>query len=161
MRPTAYQGVAYDTHIYQMFNDAQIGLSQQGHIDAACGARGTLEGWVNWVVVGEWTPAVTDCAKYLNGRGVGARYDGTKSGSTKIGSCTGLTGHGTSFSSSFKTFLRQMWEAQVIAFEGGGQGWMMWDWKNEEADEWSYQAGLKYGWIPQDPTDLKYPDICG
>ena len=34
-----------------------------------------------------------------------------------------------------------MWEAQVIAFERGGQGWMMWDWKNEEADEWSYQVG--------------------
>lgn len=84
---------------------------------------------------------MTDCAKYLNGRGVGARYDGTKGGSSKVGSCTGMTGHGNTFSGDFKNFLRQMWEAQVISFERGGDGWLMWDWKNEEADEWSYQVG--------------------
>jgi len=104
---------------------------------------------------------MTDCAKYLNGRGVGARYDGTKGGSDRIGSCTPFTGKGSSFSSSFKTFLRQMWEAQVISFESGGIGWLMWDWKNEEADEWSYQAGLKYGWIPSNPDNLEFPNICG
>ena len=104
---------------------------------------------------------MTDCAKYLNGRGVGARYDGSKSGSTRVGSCAGLTGKASTFSSSYKTFLRQTWEAQVIAFERGGQGWLMWTWKTESADEWSYQAGLANGWIPQDPTDYTYPNICG
>lgn len=59
---------------------------------------------------------MTDCAKYLNGRGVGARYDGSRSGSPFVGSCAGLTGSGSSFSSSYKTFLRQMWEAQVSLF---------------------------------------------
>jgi glucan 1,3-beta-glucosidase len=34
-------------------------------------------------------------------------------------------------------------------------------WKAENADDWSYQAGLKYGWIPWNPTDYKYPGICG
>ena len=72
-----------------------------------------------WTIVGEWTPAMTDCAKYLNGRGVGARYDGTRSGSPRVGSCTGLTGSGSSFSSSYKTFLRQTWEAQVSLLRGG------------------------------------------
>jgi len=98
-----------------------------------------------WVIAGEWTAAATDCgvyklparatqvgtlifiysAKYLNGRGVGARYDGSMSGSTKVGSCTGRTGKASTFSSSYKTFLRQYWEAQVIAYEHG-QGWMFW-----------------------------------
>jgi glucan 1,3-beta-glucosidase len=66
-----------------------------------------------WTIVGEWTPAMMDCAKYLNGRGIGARYDGTFPGSPRVGSCTGLTGSGASFSPNYKTFLRQSWEAQV------------------------------------------------
>lgn len=50
--------------------------------------------------------------------------------------------------------------AQVITYEKA-DGWIMWTWKAESADDWSYQAGLQYGWIPQDPTDLKYSGICG
>ena len=30
----------------------------------------------------------------------------------------------------------------------------MWTWKveNHNADEWSYRAGVRNGWIPRDPT---------
>ena len=66
-----------------------------------------------WAIVGEWTPAPTDCAKYLNGRGAGARYDGSLGGSTFVGDCSTKTGSGASFNSAYKTFLRQYWEAQV------------------------------------------------
>jgi glucan 1,3-beta-glucosidase len=66
-----------------------------------------------WTVVGEWTTARTDCARNLNGRGVGARFDGTFPGSTFVGSCSGLTGNRNTFSASYKTFLRQFYEAQV------------------------------------------------
>ncbi|KIM88860.1 glycoside hydrolase family 5 protein [Piloderma croceum F 1598] len=155
-----YQGVMMDTHIYQMFSNELVALSNSAHISTACGNAQDLSTFDLWIVVGEWTPAATDCAKYLNGRGVGARYDGTMAGSPKVGSCTGLTGKASTFSSSYKTFLRQYWEAQVITYELG-QGWIQWAWKAESADEWSYQAGLANGWIPQDPTDLKYPNICG
>lgn len=152
-----YQGVALDTHIYQMFSQAQVSYSNSQHISAACANDLTFD---LWLIVGEWTAAQTDCAKYLNGRGIGARYDGSYTGSTKVGSCTGLTGSGSSFSSSFKTFLRQYWEAQVQTFEKKAQGWIMWTWKAENADEWTYQAGLAHGWIPSDPTSYKYPNIC-
>jgi glucan 1,3-beta-glucosidase len=65
-------------------------------------------------IVGEWTPAMTDCAKYLNGRGVGARYDGSiTQGATFHGSCNGQTGPGSTFTQDYKDFLRQTWEAQV------------------------------------------------
>lgn len=161
MSPPNYQGVLMDTHIYQMFSQSGVAQSQSQHIQTACSASSTLQGFTLMPIVGEWTPAMTDCAKYLNGRGVGARYDGSYPGSSYVGSCSGLTGPASSFSSSFKTSLRQMWEAQVIAFERGGQGWLMWTWKAENADEWSYQAGLANGWIPQDPTSYQYPNICG
>ena len=136
-------------------------MTDQQHIDAACQTQSTLANFDLWLLVGEWTPAMTDCAKYLNGRGVGSRYDGSYPGSTAVGSCTGLTGSGSTFSSSYKTFLRQVWEAQVISYEKATEGWLQWTWKVEDADEWSYQAGLNYGWIPQNPTDYMYPTICG
>jgi len=162
-RPPTYQGVAMDTHIYQMFSNAGVAQSNSEHISTACGAAGNLVTFNDnqlWTIVGEWTPAMTDCAKYLNGRGVGSRYAGTYPGSTAVGSCTGLTGSGSTFSSSYKAFLRQTWEAQVITYEQVS-GWIMWTWKTEQADEWSYQAGLEYGWIPSSPTSFEYPNICG
>lgn len=154
-----YDGVAMDTHIYQMFSDEQVAYNYSQHIEEACSHGSSLADFDLWIIVGEWTPASTDCAKWLNGRGTGARYDGSMSGTTAVGSCTGKTGNATSFSSDYKTFMRQYWEAQVISYEKGS-GWIQWTWKAENADDWSYQAGLKYGWIPQDPTDLEYPDIC-
>ena len=91
---------------------------------------------------------------------MGARYDGTYPNSTFVGSCDGMTGAAATFSDEYKTFLRKSWEAQVIAYEKGGNGWMQWTWKAESADDWSYQAGLANGWIPWDPTSLEYPSIC-
>ena len=135
-------------------------MSDQEHIQSACSHANDITSATLWVVVGEWTPAANDCAKYLNGRGIGARYDGSYPGSTRVGSCNGLTGKGSTFSQIYKDFLRKRWEAQVITFEKG-QGWLQWTWKAEQADEWSYQAGLLNGWIPMNPTDYKYPNICG
>jgi aryl-phospho-beta-D-glucosidase BglC (GH1 family) len=154
-----YGGVAMDTHIYQMFSNEEVAYNYSQHISEACSYGSSLASFDLWIVVGEWTPASTDCAKWLNGRGTESRYDGTYPGSTYVGSCTGKTGNATSFSSDYKNFMRQYWEAQVITYEKG-DGWIQWTWKAEDADDWTYQAGLQYGWIPQDPTDLEYPNIC-
>ncbi|KAF9531919.1 glycoside hydrolase family 5 protein [Crepidotus variabilis] len=159
MQYPGFDGVMIDTHIYQMFSVEGNQMSNAQHISTACSHASDLSNAPLWVVVGEWTPAPNDCAKYLNGRGVGARYDGSYPGTTRVGSCVGLTGKASTFSAAYKTFLRQYWEAQVITFEKG-QGWLQWTWKAEIADEWTYQAGLQNGWIPQDPTNLQYRSIC-
>ncbi|PPQ67919.1 hypothetical protein CVT25_000331 [Psilocybe cyanescens] len=153
-------GVILDTHVYQMFSTPENQRSYAEHIQAACAKSSDLTSESLWTVVGEWTPAANDCAKYLNGRGIGSRYDGSYPGSTRVGSCTGLSGEASTFDSNYKTFLRQYWEAQVISYEKA-QGWIQWTWKAEKADDWSYQAGLTNGWIPRDPTDLQYRNICG
>jgi glucan 1,3-beta-glucosidase len=135
-----FVGVAMDTHIYQMFsNDVcqpsipwhnllipfsllphhpqGVSLNETGHVQSACNNTARLSDFNQnqlWTIVGEWTPAMTDCAKYLNGRGVGARYDGSISrGAHRYGSCDDKTGQGSSFSQEYKDFLRRMWEAQV------------------------------------------------
>ncbi|KAJ7597692.1 exo-beta-1,3-glucanase [Mycena floridula] len=152
-----HQGVAMDTHRYFIFSQADVEMSNSQHISTICSQASELSSFDLWTIVGEWTPAMTDCAKYLNGRGIGARYDGTFPGSTRVGSCTGLTGKASTFSSSFKAFLRQTWEAQVTTYEKG-TGWLMWTWKTESADEWSYQAGLANNWID---SAIKAPyDVC-
>ncbi|KAH9849706.1 glycoside hydrolase family 5 protein [Lenzites betulinus] len=157
------QGVLMDYHEYQVFNYNQLAFSQDDHISSSCSVLGTLQAYAAknlFTVSGEWSNAITDCAKWLNGRGVGARWDGTwQAGQQTFGSCDGLTGNSSSFSDNYKTFLRKYWESQVAIGEAV-QGWIFWTWKAENADEWSYQRGLAGGWIPQDPTDSLYPDIC-
>lgn len=76
---------------------------------------------------------MTDCAQWLNGRGVGARYDGTYNynggSSSYIGSCAGLdVGTVDALPEQTKTNLRMFTEAQMDAFEKAA-GWIWWCWK--------------------------------
>ncbi|EKM58378.1 glycoside hydrolase family 5 protein [Phanerochaete carnosa HHB-10118-sp] len=157
------EGVIMDTHEYQVFNYDQLELSFSGHINDSCQVLTQLQSYADsniFTIIGEWTTAPTDCAMWLNGRGVGARWDGTwQSGQPTFGSCDGWTGDMSTFSDDYKTFMRQYYETQVAIGEAV-QGWVYWTWKVEDADDWSYQRGLQGGWIPQDPTDRLYPDIC-
>src|SRR6266403_515706 len=109
---------AFDQHMLMDTPPLQaVSLNAAGHIQSACGNAGALSDFNNnqlLTIVGEWTPAMTDCAKYLNGLGVGARYDGSiRPGAPFHGSCSGQTGPGSTFTQDYKDFLRQTWEAQV------------------------------------------------
>lgn len=161
LTPPTYKGVIMDTHEYQIFTYQLLSLSDDDHIALACNVSANITAYDIDTMVGEWAPARTDCARYLNGVGFGTAYDGTLNGSTRVGSCDGLSGSATTFSDDYRVFLRKFWEAQAISYESG-IGWTQWLWKTEEGagEEWSYSVGLEYGWIPQDPTDRIYPNIC-
>lgn len=80
-----------------------------------------------WLIFGEWSAAPTDCARWLNGRGVGARWDGSwypgsPDAPPRMGSCDGWTGDGAGFSEEYRAFLRRYWEVQVELGEAV-QGW--------------------------------------
>ncbi|KAJ6513276.1 glycoside hydrolase family 5 protein [Mycena sanguinolenta] len=156
-------GAIMDYHEYQIFSIPELSRTFAEHISFACSSIADLSNFAHnniWTVVGEWSTAATDCTQWLNGRGVGARWDGTwYTPNTPLGSCAGWTGSYSNFSADYKTFLRQYWEVQVTMGESV-QGWVYWTWKAENSDEWSYQKGLEGGWIPQDPTDRLYPNIC-
>jgi glucan 1,3-beta-glucosidase len=62
-----------DTHHYEVFSSGELAVSPQDHYNRACGFGSSLTGNNKWTVTGEWSGAFTDCAKWLNGRGVGAR----------------------------------------------------------------------------------------
>jgi len=79
MPEPAYSNVALDHHSYSVFSQDQIELSKQDRMNQICDSGNDLVSSNSnlYTFVGEWTPAPTDCARYLNGRGVGARYDAT------------------------------------------------------------------------------------
>ncbi|KAL0955004.1 hypothetical protein HGRIS_003929 [Hohenbuehelia grisea] len=160
------QGVLMDFHEYQIFSGLELDRDWTEHINFACTLIPTLTSFASaniWTVIGEWSNAPTDCAKWLNGRGIGARWDGSfrpdPSDTRVFGTCGNMTGSGSGFSQPYKAFLRKYFEVQVEIGDNI-QGWIFWTWKAENADEWSYQKGLENGWIPQDPTDRMYPDLC-
>ncbi|KAH9959611.1 glycoside hydrolase superfamily [Russula dissimulans] len=160
--------VMMDYHVDQIISNEELSRSQDQHIQFACqnllpnladSASGNM-----WTVSGEWSTTITDCALWLNGRGTGARWDGSiGGGGPASGSCDGFTGDYTTFSQDYIAFLRKYWEVQVELGEAV-QGWIYWTWKlpsqTESADEWSYQKGLEGGWIPQDPSQRLYPGLC-
>lgn len=164
LRPPQYEGVSLDSHIYTIFDENSLRLSVKDRVGYYCSLKPkwAAANRIHYQLVGEWTPAFTDCAQGINGRGRGSRYGGTFGGVKAINSCYGRSGDASTFTANYKRLLGIMWEAQVDANEGG-VGWMMWTWKTQAgaAEEWSYQKGLQYGWIPRDPTRRPQGIRCG
>ncbi|KAF5367486.1 hypothetical protein D9758_003724 [Tetrapyrgos nigripes] len=132
------QGVIMDKHMYQIFSNLELSRSNDEHISFACSQIPDLVSYAAsniWTIIGEWSNAPTDCAKWLNGRGAVAQVR------------------------KMNVFADWYWEVQIEIGERIN-GWIFWAWKAENADEWSYQRGLEGGWIPQDPTSRLYPNIC-
>ncbi|MCJ1366636.1 exo-1,3-beta-glucanase [Acarospora aff. strigata] len=153
--------VMLDTHQYQIFDNGQVAQSPPQHISSACAIGRKLSSCDKWTVVGEWTGAQTDCAKWLNGLGKGARYDGTLPDSSYVGSCNGkYTGTVAGLSADDKFNLRHFIEAQLDAYERR-TGWFFWTWKTESAPEWHMKDLLANGLFPQPLTSRQYPNQCG
>jgi glucan 1,3-beta-glucosidase len=120
--------------MYQIFSNLELSRSIDQHIDYACNLGQSYLGFQSsniWTVVGEWSNALTDCAKWLNGRGVGARWEGEwGSGSDQhfFGSCEGYTGNSSTFSQDYKDQMRKYFEVQIEIGERV-QGWVYWAWK--------------------------------
>jgi glucan 1,3-beta-glucosidase len=146
--------VALDTHIYQIFTNDLVAQSPSQHVQSACASASQLSSTDKWTIVGEWTGAQTDCAKWLNGLGVGARYDGTyKAGTPVTGSCDGkYVGTVDALSSDDKKNLRSFIEAQLDSYEAH-TGWIWWTWKTESAPEWDLRNLTAAGLFPQPLND--------
>ena len=113
MSEPTFEDVFLDTHNYQVFDPSYQSWSYDTHVQVRftkleCERILTNQGICNqasaysqsplWLVVGEWSLATTDCAYWLNGRGVGVRYEGSYPGSNYVGSCNGKSGDGSNFS---------------------------------------------------------------
>ncbi|BFZ64090.1 hypothetical protein YB2330_005228 [Saitoella coloradoensis] len=164
MNAPDYADVVLDTHIYQVFNNWQLELSLEDHVQAACTQSDSI-GLSNqklWTIVGEFSGAMTDCARWLNGFGIGARYDGTYyKGSSWIGSCDGESNvnSASQLTADKRANIRQFIEAQLDAYETGA-GWIFWTAKTEAAPEWNFIDLVNNGVMPQPLTERWYGQQC-
>lgn len=150
--------VVMDHHHYQAFSHGELSRSIDEHIKAACqwGLDSMKE--PHWSVCGEWLAALTDCAFWLNGVNRGARMLGDFDGSSYIDSCSHYWTI-DNFSDQHRRNTRRYIEAQLDAFEKKG-GWIFWNWKCENADEWDFRRLMQAGLFPQPLNDRQYPNQC-
>jgi glucan 1,3-beta-glucosidase len=154
------QNVVVDHHEYQIFNNDFAAMSPAQHRQFVCdNVTSYTQNRDKWLVVGEWTAAMTDCAAALNGYGIGARYDGTFAGSTFRGSCENVNFIET-WSQQFKDDMRQYVEAQLDVFELYSQGWIFWNFKTEASPEWDMFRLLDLGVFPQPLSDRRFGKAC-
>lgn len=120
------QGIVIDHHEYQCFTNEFLDLSAQGHVDKVCSNAAVYASNVDhWVVVGEWSAAMTDCAAALNGYGLGSRWEGNYPGTTSTGrSCGGINFIDT-WNQTMKDNTRRYIEAQLDVFEQQTKGWVV------------------------------------
>ncbi|KAJ5911584.1 glucan 1-3-beta-glucosidase A [Penicillium subrubescens] len=158
---TGFYYVMMDTHHYEVFDNGLLAMNTASHVGNTCSfVNDHVLHTDKWTVVGEWTGAMTDCAKYLNGKGIGSRYDGTYQGSTALGSCDGkAVGNIDTLTGDERTNIRQFIEGQLDAYEKGN-GWLYWTWKTEGAPEWDMQMQLAGGVFPNPVTSRQFPGQC-
>ena len=120
--------------MYQIFSNRELSRTFDEHINYACNLSQSFVDFESsniWTVVGEWSNALTDCAQWLNGRGIGARWEGewgTASDQQFFGTCQGYTGDSSTFSQQYKDQMRKYFEVQIEVAERV-QGWVFWTWK--------------------------------
>lgn len=150
--------VVIDHHHYQIFSGGELQRSLDDHISFACelGAAHTKES--HWNVVGEWSAALTDCARWLNGVGRGARWSGDYDNVAYINSCDQFTEIGN-WPDWQKVNTRKYIEAQLDAYETRN-GWFFWNWKCENAIEWDMKELIENDLFPQPISDRQYPNQC-
>lgn len=152
--------ILVDHHHYEVFTDSQLAENQWQRIRNIQNYARSIGGELSYhpAVVGEWSAALTDCARWLNGVGVGARYDGSYYNTTKFYTDANPIGKCISQESvnhwpvEYKRQVRQFIEAQLSSFSTHTNGYIFWNYKTENAVEWDYLALKKHGLFPQ-PLD--------
>ncbi|GAB7363238.1 hypothetical protein MBLNU230_g3520t1 [Neophaeotheca triangularis] len=153
-----------DTHHYEVFSSGQLEMSLDQHLGSVCGFGNQMTASPHWTISGEWSGAMTDCAKWLNGRGIGARFDGTFNfrgvDSYYIGSCDGVFSNSVrGLSADKKRDIAAYINAQMVGYEKA-EGWIFWTWKNEAAPEWHFRDLVNEGLIKQ-PLGSYDWGVCG
>lgn len=157
--------ISMDTHPYFAFS-GQSTAPISSYAPLACSTWGpmmnTSMSAMGFTAAGEFSLATNDCGLYVNGVGLGTRYEGTFVGgtTTATGSCAQWD-NWEAWTKDTKSQLKQFAMSSMDAL----QNWYFWNWKignsttgtsdplsgKIQAPFWSYQLGLQQGWIPADP----------
>ncbi|CAI6320308.1 unnamed protein product [Periconia digitata] len=150
------QKVVLDHHEYQLFTEYEVALTPTEHKTLTCNSIHKYDQGDKWIIVGEWSGAMTDCAPHINGFKLGSRYE-----SKGIGSCSGKSGKVKDWSDEWKNDVRGYIEVQLDAFEARTNGWVFWNFKTEgDAGEWDLFQLLDAGVFPQPLNERKFGKYC-
>ncbi|CAI4058694.1 glucan exo-1,3-beta-glucosidase SKDI_04G4750 [Saccharomyces kudriavzevii IFO 1802] len=158
------QDILVDHHHYEVFTDAQLAETQFSRIENIINYGNSIYKELSYhpAVIGEWSGAITDCATWLNGVGVGARYDGSyynttlfTTGDKPIGKCTSQNPL-SYWTQDYRNRVRQFIEAQLATYSAKTTGWIFWNWKTEDAIEWDYLKLKEAGLFPSPFNNYEY-----
>jgi aryl-phospho-beta-D-glucosidase BglC (GH1 family) len=161
MRGSGFVNVRLDRHEYQIFDVGENDWARAKHLRLACEQAFSIAQnmLTRPTLVGEFSVAVNDCDRWLNGYGRGARFDGSAPfGNQPVGSCEPYR-HASDFSPSYKAYLREYAERQMRAWDVG-LGWVFWNFKTMGgcAPHFDYLLGIKEGYLP--PVAGAYKSSC-
>ncbi|TFK79234.1 glycoside hydrolase family 5 protein [Polyporus arcularius HHB13444] len=166
--------VALDDHPYFAFtgeaNREPLNITADGDTTGGLGGKWPLQACNQWgasmnssrnafgvTVAGEFSNAINDCGRFVNG----ISPSGTPSGA-RYGSDCDYWENWETWSDETKQGLMNFALASMDALGD----WFFWTWKignsttanSVRAPLWSYQLGLQQGWMPTDPR--KAPGKC-
>jgi glucan 1,3-beta-glucosidase len=156
-----FTNVIIDTHQYQVFSTLELQRTPSEHRQFVSSNADTYASKTNhYVIVGEWSAAMTDCAVALNGDGIGAKYSGDQSNVPKIGSCDKIN-FIELWDQTLKDDTRMYIESQIRVYEQMTNGWVFWNFKTEASAEWDLFRLLNAGIFPKLPLDASnYKTTC-
>jgi len=142
-----------DTHLYQIFVDADNQLTQEQHITKACGWASDLaqSNAITPTYVGEWTAATNIC--------VNVDRSTTPGTSCSTSGCQCQSGDFFKLNNLMIEQMRRYVEAQLEVFESSTSGYFMWAAKGPGG--LGFLNGIERGVIPNPVTSRKYPAQCG
>lgn len=143
-----YNNITMDHHIYEIFTNDQIKLSIDQHVSNILNLGEQMLQEPHESVVGEFSGALTDCTKYINGVGIGARYDGSIGDTEPVGSCANHEDY-NSWPESAKEDTKRYLETQFQTYTQKTKGWIFWCYKTETTIEWDFRRATSYGLIPR------------
>ncbi|TID13154.1 hypothetical protein CANINC_005010 [Pichia inconspicua] len=152
-----YLDTVLDHHRYEVFDPVQLRESVDGHITSIKILVDEFLSLSKVQIVGEWSAALTDCTKWLNGVGRGARYDNTFAGTGVIGECR-FSNDYTKMTEQDRMDTRRIIEAQLDLYSKTN-GFFFWTWKTESSIEWSLSDLARIGLFPVPLSDRQFPSV--
>lgn len=142
--------VLLDTHPYFVYTPQQKAKKDIARLQEVCDLTGSFVQSQKFYpsIAGEWG---------ING----PNGDRAQDRDLPVGPVKFPAGPAYPYSVKYMAFMARNFRTQQEVYEKGA-GWIMWSWRNDNALDWSYQTGLKWGWIPKDLDAKPYGNnLCG
>lgn len=153
-----YYNIMIDHHRYEIFDPGALKMNISQHISSITGFSSGIHQELSHhpAIVGEWSAALTDCTPWLNGVGLGSRYQGEQPYTNDyIGNCSNVNNFSQWSKLDIKNHRKYI-EIQLDQYSSKTNGWIFWCWKTETAIEWDFQKLVQLNLMPQPLNNFTY-----